>query len=171
MEAPSLTTNKNHLTTDSFSVVINRLPNVAFFVQKTAVPGVSTSAPEQKTPLLNIPHTGDHLYFDEFEVEFIVDENMSSWIEVWAWLMAANKRSFEEYAELSSLSREEFGQVESDIKVVINSSSQKPNIEVTLIDCIPIKLSSIELNSTQQQPTYAKATATFMYTSYEIVKL
>ena len=55
------------------------------------------------TPLINIPLPGEHMKFDELEIVFKVDDDLTNWLELFNWIIALGKPdSFNEYAQIAA---------------------------------------------------------------------
>ena len=150
----------NYLQPTSFSLVIQRIPNVEFFTQMVNIPGLNTGTTETLTPLntLYTPKTG--LNYADLDVTFVIDENMKNYKEIYYWIeqnaLPQNQTAYN--AELST----------SDISIILNSSAKNPNQKFTFIDCFPTDLSAINLDIKNQDVIYPEVTATFKYTYFNI---
>ena len=56
----------------------------------------------------------------------------------------------------------------SDATLMINTSTNNAKVEMTLVDCFPTSLGSIEFASDADDVTYAVADLTLRYTYYTI---
>lgn len=155
----------NYLSPLEFVVTVKRLPHVQFFTQRVSIPSVSLQPIERPTPFKSLYETGDRLTFGELNLSFIVDENMSNYIEVFNWMKGiAFPNNFDQYKNLENSD----DGIRSDISLVIMNSNKNPNIEVNYLNCFPITLSDISLDTTQTDIVYPEATVTFQYNSYDI---
>jgi hypothetical protein len=158
----------NYLSPLEFRVSILRLPNVSFFVQRTSLPSVSTSPVETPTPFNKIYQTPDKLTYSNLDLTFIVDEHMENYLEIYNWINDISfPRDFREYKQI----KESEAGTTSDITLHILNSHKNGNIEVTYINCFPISLSEITMDTTQQDVVYPEVTATFQYDSFSIRKI
>ena len=153
----------NYLSPLEFELTIQRLPNVAFFVQRAMVPGISVNAVPQPSPFSTVWHTPDKVDFQEFQLTFTVDEKARNYREIFDWIIAIGfPRNFGEFKEINE-SREG---LYSDISLLIKNSNKNPNIRVDFVNAFPISLSEIQLDTTQPDLVYPEATATFKYDSF-----
>lgn len=161
----------NMLSPLNFKFTLKRAPNLNFFVQKINIPGVSLPKVDTSNPLIKIPLSGDHLEYDELDVTFKVDENLQNYLEIHNWVRALGKPSFEEYANLSKKAIYTGEGLKSDIVVTVLTSQKNPNYEFVFKDAFPISVSSISFESTDESVNYIEATARFVYTIFDIVKV
>lgn len=155
----------NYFSPLSFIVTVNRLPNTEFFTQRFLLPGVFMQPVAKSTPIAQIYELPDRLTYGEFDLGFIIDENMNNYIEILDWMKGISApESTDQYKALAA-SQEK---TKSDISVIINNSHKNPNKKFTFVDCFPIGLSSISLDVRGQDIVYPEATVTFRYNYFEI---
>lgn len=158
----------NYLSTGGFNIVISRLPNVEFFAQKLTLPGISVNAVETKTPLRSFYSEPDNITYADFDMSFIIDENMKNYVEIFDWLNAlGSSESLEQYERLKN-SKEG---LKSDISVFLLNSHKNPNIKFTFKNAFPISLPSVSLDITQSDVVYAEASVTMRYDSFTIERM
>lgn len=158
----------NYLSTGGFDVKISRLPNVEFFAQKLLLPGVSANAVETQTPLQAFYSVPDHLRFADFDLSFIIDENMENYREIFDWLKGiGTPNSLSQYDDLKN-SKEG---IVSDVTVLLFNSHKNPNIKFTFTNAFPIGITPVSLDMSQQDVQYAEATVTMRYDTFTIEKL
>jgi len=156
--------NSNYLSPIGFKINVKRLPNVEFFTQKVIIPGINTNAPEIPSPLTTLYSTGDRLIYQELDLSFIVDENMSNYKECLNWMESLT--STEELAQYSKLAKSDEGTV-SDITITILNSHKNANLQFTFLDCSPVSLTGVSLDTTQSDVFYPEASITFRYDRFK----
>lgn len=158
----------NYLSPLEFIVSVQRLPNVKFFTQRTSIPSVSMAPVEKPTPLNSLFETGDRLRYSELNLSFIIDEDMSNYLEIFNWIKGLSfPENTDQYANLAA-SQEG---LKSDISIQILNSHKNPSIEIYYHDCFPIDISEVPLDTTQTDVVYPEANATFRYNYFDITKL
>ena len=158
----------NYLSPLEFIVNVQRLPNVKFFTQRTSIPNVSVAPIEKPSPLNAIYEPGDRLRYGDLNFSFIVDEDMSNYLEVFNWLKGLSfPENNDQYQNLQS-SQEG---LRSDISIQILNSHKNPGIQIYYYDCFPTDLSEIPLDTTQSDIVYPEANVVFRYNYFEITKL
>jgi hypothetical protein len=162
--------NMNYMAPTGITFVLKRAPVTNFFCQKANIPGISFgSVPEQPTPFLAIPHTGDHLLFEELNINFKVDENLVNYLEIWNWLIAIGyPEDTDQYAALARNKTYTGQGIKSDGSLIINSNEKNPRLEIIYEDLFPVSLSSLNFDTTDESVNYISATASFRYTKYQI---
>ena len=155
----------NYLSPVSFVAVIERLPNVEFFIQKFTIPSVSATPPVQLSPIHNIYKTPDRLEYADLDLSFIVNENMDNYEEILRWMEGmGTPESTDQY---DSLKKGKFG-ITSDITVIVQNSSRNANKKFTFTECFPTSLSPISLDVTGTDVLYPECIATFRYTNMKM---
>ncbi len=172
-----LTSNVNFLSPIEFKLVLNRLPNVEFFVKSANVPGISSGSTEIVTPFKNVFQHGDKLAYDEFTVSVICDENMVAFKEISDWLVAVTMP--ENFAQYAGLKPDTYGGggepvnqqgegVTSDGSLIILNSNKNANVTIKFIDMFPTGVSSIQLDTSGTDLTPPAFDITFKYNKYTI---
>lgn len=160
-----MATNFNFLNPVEFHFTVNRLPNVEFYIQSVSLPDISSGFTTQVTPFKTLYSHGDKLEFGDLQMTVIVDENLSSYLDVWQWLIALTKpEGFDQYATLAS---SDLG-LYSDATLTIMNSNKNANIEVRFKDMFPVSVGNIDLATTQTDVTPPTVAMTFKYSSYDI---
>lgn len=161
----------NMLSPLNFKFTLKRAPNLNFFVQRINIPGVALPKVDTPNPLIKISLSGDHLEYDELDITFKVDENLQNYLEVHNWVRALGKPSFNEYSVLANQATYTGEGLKSDIVVTVLTSQKNSNYEFIFKDAFPISISSISFQSTDSSVNYIEASARFVYTIFDIVKV
>ena len=164
--------NMNYLLPDGYKIVIKKLPTTIFFIQEFDIPGFSLPPVEQGSPFINLPHTGDHVIFEDLTFTFKVDENLKNYMEIYDWITKSGYTDvYSQYKELADKPRFSNEGLYSEISVLITTNIKNPNIEFTFLEAFPIALSGFKLGTTDKNTTEVSATATFKYQKYNITVL
>ena len=150
--------NLNQLNVISFQTNFLRMPMVDYFCQRVSIPGITSSSIVQATPFADVPIEGDHLVFEDLSLDFIVDEDLKNYIEIFDWLKAIGfPDNFGQYN-----SQEE--ELKSDVNIVIHTNKSNPNYTINFKDIFPIALGAInfDTNATSLEPIVVNAI--FRYT-------
>lgn len=158
----------NYLSPLEFIIVVKRLPNVQFFTQRTTIPSVSASPVPHPTPFNQVFETGDRLNYADLSFSFIIDEDMSNYIEVFNWIKGLSfPENFDQYKRIENSA----DGLRTDISIKVLNSHKNPTVQIDYYDCFPTDLSDVLLDTTQTDVTYPEATVTFRYNYFEITKL
>ena len=170
----TLTSNQNFLSPVEFKLVLDRLPNVEFFVKGVNIPGISSGQTDIPTPFKTFSNPGDKLQYEDLTLNIICDEDMVAFREVSDWLVAlTSPSSFEQYAGLnpktvgtSSTTRSD---VKSDGSLIILNSNKNANVTIKFSDMFPTSVGSIQLDTSTTDLTPPIFDITFKYGKYDIV--
>lgn len=158
----------NYLSSAGFDVKVSRLPHVEFFAQKLLLPGVTANPVETQTPLRAFYSVPDHLRYADFDLSFVIDENMSNYIEVYDWLKGiGTPDSLQQYKTLENSAEG----LTSDVTILILNSHKNPNIRINFINAFPIGITPVSLDITAQDVQYPEATVTMRYDAFTIEPL
>lgn len=162
-------TNLNFLTPLGFNFFIKKLPTTNFFLQRVTVPGLQGGIiPEMPTPLTAIPYSHDHVTFNEFMIEFCIDEDMKNYIEVYNWIRGLGfPENYQEYRNLARNTSYSGLGLKSDATLTITTNSKKANKTLIFEDVFPVSLSDINFDVTLRSTEYITARASFRYTQYK----
>ena len=164
----TLTDNKNYLQPTGFSVSIERknYPNLQYFAQSVTHPGSSVNPVELPgRRILNVPLAGDKITYGELQVDFVLDEDMASYIEMQNWLERMVNDGHITATDAANDST--LIPTASDITVTILTSHNNVNKRIRYYNCIPTNVGSIEMNASQNQ-TYLTYTSSFRFDQFVI---
>lgn len=144
-----------------------------FWVQKANIPGFSLPATKVATPFVDLPFPGDHIDFDTLDVLFSVDENMSNYLELYAWVKSLGyPEKYEQYAELLQNPEWTSLATKSEIVLTIMSNGKNPAFHVVFHDAFPIGLSSLDFDSRLSGTVPPVPCAvSFMYSDFDIERV
>ena len=162
--------NRSFLSNNKYELVINRLPNVVFFLQALNLPNITLSNVITPTPFVELKKPGNQLRYEDLTVNYILDEDMQAWLEIYNWMM--NLGNPETKNKIGSLSKEpgKINSVTSDMSILIKTNANNSNIKVTFYDAFPTDLGGVQLTSTEGQD-FLTSTITFTYNYYKVEKI
>ena len=162
-----LTTNLNYLQPTGFKVTIDRTryPNMEYFVQSVWHPGATLSPLELPSRrITSVPLAGDKMTFSEVTFSIILDENMTSYREMYDWMVRITNEG-----QVSALERDTKIPTYADITLSVLSSHNNTVQKIRYRDCVPTSLGTIEFQSTSGDTTYVTFDASFRFSQFEIV--
>jgi hypothetical protein len=173
MSAQDLTPcNTDILQASKFIFAIPRLTATQFFCQAVNLPDISTSPKIQVTPILDLAIPGDKIIFGDLNIEFLLDEELSSWLAISNWMRGiAEPRSQDEYKNLKHLSKysEQVKHPQyADAELTVLSASNSPTMKFLFTDLFPISLSGINFDVRVGSERTMTASATFRYKYYDV---
>lgn len=172
-------TELDFLRPNGFRFQIANIPNVSFFCQAANIPQMSIGSPEMQTPLSNIPFPGDKVQFGELMIRFLIQEDMSNYIELYNWITGLgfpeNHEQFTNYIKSQEYrsplaqknKKESIAQV-SDATLFVLDSNNNPNVKITFIDAFPTSLEGLDFDISQGAGDYFVGIAGFRYRTFKI---
>jgi hypothetical protein len=160
----------NFLTGVGFQFQLIKYPKVSFFCQSATVPGISLPVATQSTRYNAIPHPGDEINFEDLNVQFIVDENMSNYITMHNWVRKlGHPYSSRDIQELPGEDLED--KTYSDGVLFILDSNFKKKFKIVFKDLFPTSIGGLTFQSTSTDVQYFTVDASFKYTIYDIYNI
>ena len=170
--------NRNFLSPVGFKLKINKCPKVDFLAVGANLPGITLGTALQPTYLKDIDLPGDKLVYDDFRVNFIVDEDLENYSQIYKWMVGLGypnsqkdfidlKQSDPYYPEIGE--RENPNAEFSDGTLQILNSSFRPQAYVKLEGLFPVALSSLDFDATQNDISYFTASVTFKYKIFQLL--
>jgi len=173
--------NRNFLSPVGFKFGLKRSPGVAFFCNSANIPDISLGIAEQPTYLKDIPVPGDKIQFGDLNLRFLVDEDLTNYMEIQNWIRGLGyPESLQEYQDLDDSGNltDAFGffkngraDIYSDGNLQILSSNLVPQFQVQFSDLFPYTLSTMAFDATDTDIEYFTADVSFKYTIYRITDL
>jgi hypothetical protein len=156
----------NPMQLNEYKMVLHRTPHLVYFCQALSLPGISASATSQPSPFAtDIKRTPGKVNHEDLTVKFIVNEDMSNWLELYNWLTTfAPIDSFKNQIKTEPARY-------SDISIIVMNSKSNGLLNFTYRNCFPLTIAGLELDSTVSDVNPATATVTFGYTGFTIETL
>ena len=167
-----------------FKFQTTKLPRVEFNCIQANIPGITLTEIQQPTRLIPIKIPGNDLTFENLNITFIVDEDLTNYRSVHDWMAGLSQMdSDEKYRALISDGQDRMprsqqnnstdagrvtsatndGAIYTDSKLIILSARNTPLVELTFTDCYPLSLSALEYNQNATDVEYLQATVSFGY--------
>ena len=151
--------NRNFLSIGGFKLVIDKCRKVDLLCNKANLPGITLGVANQSTWLRDIPVPGDKLQYNDFTIDFIVDENLENYHQIYEWMRALG------YPE----TYDQLDQSRSDATLLILNSSFQTVGKVKFRDLFPTQLTGIPFDATITDQEYFTATVSFKYTMFDVI--
>ena len=154
--------NRNLLSPVGFNFILTHSPKVDFYCNSANLPEISMGTAIQSTYLKNIDIPGDKIDYQDLVIQFLVDEEMENYLEIYNWMMAIG------YPD--SIRQAQNNQIRSysDATLQILNSNFNPNGSINFKGIFPISLSGLEFDATNADLEYFTAQAIFKYQIYTI---
>ena len=163
--------NKNLLQGAAYRVNFDRLESLSFFATHVNLPGLSLSPARAASPFVDRSAPGDKLQFDPLQISFLVNETLSPWLDMYAWIRACGfPTTFAEYRELRKQNPLDKTRPQyTDGSVTIFSAKNNPILQVRFVDVVPVSLSELSFAATSTPQDAIRATARFDYAYYDLM--
>jgi hypothetical protein len=168
--------NRNFLSPIGFKFVLNKAPKVAFFSNTANIPRIDLGTTAQPNYLRDIPVPGDKMEFEDFTLRFLVDEDLTNYMEIQNWLRGLGfPESLQEIYDLQlntagvNNNTNKMNNIYSDGTLEVLNSNKNINFKVIFKDLFPYALSSLDFDATEEDVNYFTAEVSFKYTMYNIL--
>ncbi len=166
--------NRNFLSPIGFKFTLAKEPKASFFCNSARIPEMTLGNAVQPTYLKDIDVPGDKLQYGDFNLRFLVDENLENYMAIHNWLRGLgypestkNYKDFITDPETSALDPQ---RAFSDGNLHILNSNFRDVAIVKFDDLFPVYLTSLEFDASETDVNYFTAEVTFKYTVYNLVK-
>ena len=163
--------NRNFLSSIGFKFSLAKYPKVDFFSNSARIPEVQLGLAQQPTYLKDIDVPGEKLTYGDFNLRFLVDENMENYMAVYGWLTGLGfpetPTQFKNQTT-DSAGQRDMKEAFSDGTLQVLNSNFREVAKVKFLDLFPVTLSSLEFDATSADAQYFTAEASFKYTIYNL---
>ena len=152
--------NRNFLSPVGFKFGLQRAPGVAFFCNEANIPDMTLGEAIQPTYLRDIPTPGDKIQFGDLSLRFLVDEDLTNYMEIQNWIRGLGyPESLQEFQDLDDSGQltDAFGffkqgrdDIYSDGTLQILSSNLVPQFQVQFSDLFPYSLNTLTFDATER---------------------
>ena len=167
--------NRNFLVPTGFNFILNRAPKVSYFGSSVEIPSMSLGVANFANYLKDIPLPGDKMEFSDFNLNFLVDENLENYMEIQNWMRGLGfpeslKEIYDYQKESPDIKQPDKSQLNlySDGTLTVLDSSNIPKFKIVFEGMWPYSLTTIEFDATQTDLEYFTAEVSFKYTIYNI---
>ena len=190
MADASQPTTYDYASPNQWRINFDRLPLTTWFCTNANIPGITLGEAQFPTPMSDIPISGDKLTFDTLNIQFLVDEELKNYREMWEWLVGLGfPKHHSQFSDVLSESKlntvlpgasrmtysNKAGQKTtltdgasySDATMTFYNSKNIAKVEVHFWDIFPTSLSGIDLTTDTSDVEYIRVDASFRYLYYE----
>ena len=170
--------NKSLLSKNNFRLLIDKVPNVEFFVKSVNIPGLTFTETVLAAGIgLDAFFPGDKIQFETLSVSFLVDEDLQNFKEIFDWMDSIvpmqDPTKYKTLTGTTATTTNQYSSVGDDlsqysmITLVLNTNKNIPNRFFKFYDAFPTSLSGLELASGESGDSVI-CTVDFRFTYYEI---
>lgn len=163
--------NRNYLANVGFNFTLARFPKVDFFSNTANLPGLTLGTVNAPNYLKELPLAGDRLVFEDFSLQFIVDEKMENYLAVHNWMRGLGfPNSIQDFKDLVTDDDgvQDMDRQYSDGTLLVLNNQFNNIAKVKFNGLFPYSLSGLQFDATDTDYTSITATVTFKYTIYNI---
>jgi hypothetical protein len=146
--------NTNYLQPTKFLLTFPSIADTSFFCQKVNLPGVSVAEVLRVTPTVDLYVPGTKLIYNTMDIEFSINENLSSWLVIYEWMRDNTTGNFR-YKNVDAI-------------VTVLSNMNNPKLRVKYSNVFPTTLGDIEFDTRLSAEEHISVSATFRFDFYEI---
>ena len=172
---------------NQFKVYFPIFPTTEWFVVRANIPSVVLGVADQYTPFVQVAMVGDHITYGDFNVTFIVDENLKNYMEMYNWVKNIgfpfshdqfNKLERPDYQDRSggtnynpetdTYSKANDRDLYTDIILQIMTAKNNLIATCEIYEAFPTTLGAIEYSQQETDMTYATCEVGFAYTWFDV---
>ena len=184
----------NYSQSNQFKIYLPIFPTVEWFVVAANIPDVTLGQADQYTPFVDIAVVGDKLQYGNFNMTFLVDENLHNYRELLKWTynigFPFSRTQFNALDRPDNMdrSRNKVRKIQrsmtegssavfrdtndrnlyTDILLTILTSKNNAIANVHIYEAFPVSLSSLDYNQQEADTTYATCTVEFAFTWFDV---
>lgn len=145
--------------------ILKRLPNMTFYCQSVNLPGAGIDVINQPVPMFNtIKRPGGEIMHDDVMVQFLVDDGMSNWREIFQWIKECS--NYTDHTEYKSPQEH----LCDEAQLFILNSSHKATFRIDFYNLFPNSIDGIQFD-TKSHSNQIYCNAAFSFSHYEIVDI
>jgi len=151
----------NFLAPNSFALVIDNMTykNVEYLVKTASIPPISLPKANYSATQRNVGMIGDRIEYSPLDLQFIVDEKLTNYIEIHDWIVGQVNNPDSNFTATK----------QRDITLIILDSHNNPIKEILFASAFPVSLSTLEFDSGVETIEYLMASVSFEYSYYKIL--
>lgn len=122
------------------------------------LPGITVGSIDVPNPHGITPEVGDQLNWEELNVVFHINNDMSNWLEVFDWCVgSAAPEGYEQYDDAN---------LKRDCTLIIFDAQNNPVLSFLFEDCKPVALEGINFTEEDSESVTKRAALTMRYSNF-----
>lgn len=158
------TYNHNFLQNNNFQFSLDRIPNTTFRVIACDIPSITIAPAQAGYPGASQYFPGNTTEFEELTLDFLVDENLDNYEELYNWI--TQQRYCSDFVPTNDIDRK----MVSDGNLVTLTNSSNPNRVFHFKAMFPVSLGNIHFDTTIDRPESIRCQVTFKYSYFVMNK-
>lgn len=158
----------NLLTANQFKFNTSRIPILSEFAVAANVPSIEFISTDLNTAFgVNIPTaTGKYIY-EDLSVQFLVDEKMEAWREIYEWLRRLGPIN----EDVEQLMYNDCNISTTVGELTVFNSAYKPSFKFNFYNMFPISLTGFSFTTGAADSVQLQSAVTFRYSYYDLEEL
>jgi len=129
-------TEQNFGSRHKFEIIISRkeVKTLEFFAKNMTIGGIGIGSIMQPNPIAQLPIVGDSYYVEDLAINFYIDENWDTVMEILSWLKSCKngQNMIQNYDD------------KADISIRLLNSKYRSNKVLVYKDCFPFNVASFD---------------------------
>ena len=167
--------NTNYLQPTKFILTFDRIGSVTYFCQEVNLPGVNLGSATTTFPMLDVHSPGTKLTFNPLNVQFILDEGLVGWQQLYAWFNSiASPEGFEKrnsLTEMQNVFKQHRMRNYSDATLTVLSGLNNPIVRIQFINTFPTSLSDVQFDTKLSAEDIMTGSVSFNYDYFKFLPL
>ncbi len=140
----------NHLSNVKFKFQIGRTPNVNYWMQSVILPSMQLEGSIMPGMRRDVPIPGQKVEFENLIVNFIVDQNLENYFEVYQWFQQIQ-------------TADNINQMVSDCSLHFLDGGNRVERTIDFVGAYPLLMTELSLNSDDSDTVPVTCSVTFNY--------
>jgi len=142
----------------NYILTFQKINNVAYYTQSLSIPAITMGEAFVSNKVMDYNIPGSKLTFDKLIIEFLVDENLNNYTQLFNWMM-----------EMRGPDNCKQQDVYSDATITILTNNKNPLKKFNFIDVFPITLDVLSFDYTGSATDPQTCNVTFSYSHFKIL--
>lgn len=167
--------NTNLLQPTKFLLTFDRIGAATYFCQSVNIPGVSVGQAPINFPSMTVYSPGNQMIFNNLNVNFIVDESLVSWQNLYDWFRSFASPDGTDERNLKTSLQNQYNKQDkrqySDATLTVLNNLNNPVVRVQFTNVFPVSLSDITFDTRMSADDIITADATFVYDEFKFIPI
>lgn len=167
--------NTNYLQPTKFLLTFDRIGSVTYFCQEVNLPGVNLGSATTTFPMLDIQSPGTKLSFNPLNVQFILDEGLVGWQQLYEWFNSiASPEGFDKrnsLTELQNIFKQNKLKQYSDATLTVMSGLNNPIVRIQFYNVFPTTLSDVQFDTKLSADDIMTGSVSFNYDYFKFLPI
>lgn len=151
--------NTNLLQPTKYSVSFPEISDTIYFCQKVNLPGVQLTELSHVTPNLDLYVPGTKISYGTFDIEFLVNEDLSSWLYIHDWIRGiTTDMGYRTKPKVQAI-------------LTVYSNQNNPKFRIKYNDIFPLSLGDIEFDTTLSAEDHLYSRASFRFNYFDVERI